>query len=63
MAILRVEQLYPFPKAQVEAAIASFSKLKTVVWSQEEPRNMGAWTFVMKMSLGEVEPNTTVAKS
>ncbi|MFT7167346.1 MAG: 2-oxoglutarate decarboxylase [Paracoccaceae bacterium] len=97
VAILRVEQLYPFPKDQIREAIEGFPKLKTVVWSQEEPRNMGAWTFMMqrffdlgiqvqyagraessspatgsyrrhaaeqdfvlKMSLGEVEPATTV---
>ncbi|QDV06862.1 Multifunctional 2-oxoglutarate metabolism enzyme [Planctomycetes bacterium Poly30] len=48
VAILRVEQLYPFPKDQVKEAIASFPKLKQLIWSQEEPRNMGAWAFIMQ---------------
>ena len=45
-AFLRVEQLYPFPKDEIEKVIKSFSALKQVVWCQEEPQNMGAWTFV-----------------
>ena len=45
-AYLRVEQLYPFPKEEIEQVIKRFSKLKRVVWCQEEPKNMGAWTFV-----------------
>ncbi|MBT8149659.1 MAG: 2-oxoglutarate dehydrogenase E1 component, partial [Gammaproteobacteria bacterium] len=43
VAIVRIEQLYPFPDAEMYEAIAEFSKLKTVVWCQEEPRNQGAW--------------------
>ncbi|MEM8712954.1 MAG: thiamine pyrophosphate-dependent enzyme, partial [Planctomycetota bacterium] len=97
VAILRVEQLYPFPKDQILAAMESFPNLKDTVWCQEEPRNMGAWAFmlqrfydlgihvhyagraessspatgsyrrhgaeqerVLKMALGQVEPQTTV---
>jgi len=45
-AFLRVEQLYPFPKEEIEAAIKSFPQLKRAVWCQEEPQNMGAWTYV-----------------
>ncbi len=43
--LLRVEQLYPFP---AKALIAELSRFKDaeVVWCQEEPKNMGAWTFV-----------------
>jgi 2-oxoglutarate decarboxylase len=42
IAIGRIELLYPFPQAEVMELIASYPKLKEVVWVQEEPRNMGA---------------------
>ncbi len=43
VAIARIEQLYPFPLDEVKALIASYPNLRSVVWVQEEPRNMGAW--------------------
>jgi 2-oxoglutarate dehydrogenase E1 component len=43
MPILRVEQLYPFPARELAEELASYEALETVVWVQEEPRNMGAW--------------------
>ncbi|HZF69211.1 MAG TPA: 2-oxoglutarate dehydrogenase E1 component [Gemmatirosa sp.] len=46
VAIVRVDQLYPFPAEQVAAAIAALPNVGEVVWAQEEPQNMGAWTFV-----------------
>jgi 2-oxoglutarate dehydrogenase E1 component len=46
VAIGRVEELYPFPADTVAKAIAGFPALREVVWVQEEPRNMGAWSFV-----------------
>jgi len=48
VAIARVEQLYPFPKDKILGEIARYPNLKNVVWSQEEPRNMGAWAFVLQ---------------
>jgi 2-oxoglutarate dehydrogenase E1 component len=45
-AIVRVEQLYPFPEAELRAVIARYSSASGVVWVQEEPRNMGAWIFM-----------------
>ncbi|MCH8684641.1 2-oxoglutarate dehydrogenase E1 component [Pedomonas mirosovicensis] len=44
--ILRVEQLYPFPAQAIGEVVARFPSLKTVVWAQEEPKNMGAWSFI-----------------
>ncbi len=44
--ILRVEQLYPFPHKALVAEMGRYKNAKTVVWAQEEPKNMGAWTFV-----------------
>jgi 2-oxoglutarate dehydrogenase E1 component len=43
VAILRVEQLYPFPKKECHAELAKYKKAKEVVWCQEEPKNQGAW--------------------
>lgn len=44
--LIRVEQLYPFPKKEIRRAARRFPHLREVVWVQEEPRNMGAWTYV-----------------
>jgi len=43
VAIVRLEQLYPFPEDELSAALRSFKNLKEVVWCQEEPQNQGAW--------------------
>src|SRR5260370_59369 len=45
IAILRVEQLYPFPFSSLGAELSRYPDAE-VVWSQEEPENMGAWSFV-----------------
>jgi 2-oxoglutarate dehydrogenase E1 component len=46
VAIARIEELYPFPGGELESLVASYPGLEEVVWAQEEPRNMGALTFV-----------------
>ncbi|MEO8671764.1 MAG: 2-oxoglutarate dehydrogenase E1 component [Tahibacter sp.] len=43
VAIVRVEQLYPFPRTEVKAQIEKYPAAKEVVWCQEEPMNQGAW--------------------
>jgi len=43
VALLRVEQLYPFPRAELEALFRRYSSAREVRWVQEEPANMGAW--------------------
>lgn len=48
VAIIRVEQMHPFPKNQLNKLIAQYGKAK-VYWVQEEPFNMGAWTFLLRM--------------
>jgi 2-oxoglutarate dehydrogenase E1 component len=45
-AIVRVEQLYPWPEDQVRAILESYPATALVRWVQEEPENMGAWSFV-----------------
>src|SRR5690554_4514898 len=42
-AIVRIEQLYPFPEKDLEVELAQFTNLESVVWCQEEPQNQGAW--------------------
>jgi 2-oxoglutarate dehydrogenase E1 component len=44
--IVRVEQLYPFPQKEIEAVIARFPNAKQLIWVQEEPQNMGAWSYI-----------------
>jgi 2-oxoglutarate dehydrogenase E1 component len=46
VAVARVEQLYPWPDERVRELVATFPNVTQVVWVQEEPRNMGAWTFL-----------------
>jgi 2-oxoglutarate dehydrogenase E1 component len=43
VALVRLEQLYPFPEAELAHAIAPYTRLEDVVWCQEEPMNQGAW--------------------
>ncbi|MBK8976911.1 MAG: multifunctional oxoglutarate decarboxylase/oxoglutarate dehydrogenase thiamine pyrophosphate-binding subunit/dihydrolipoyllysine-residue succinyltransferase subunit [Planctomycetes bacterium] len=45
-AIVRVEQLAPWPRAEVDAVFARFASARDFVWCQEEPANMGAWSYV-----------------
>ena len=45
-AIVRVEQLYPFPKSLTAAELNSFPNATDICWVQEEPRNTGAWFFI-----------------
>jgi len=44
--IVRIEQLYPFPSEPLVKRLGAMPKLEALVWSQEEPRNNGAWSFV-----------------
>jgi 2-oxoglutarate dehydrogenase E1 component len=48
VALIRVEQLYPFPAEQIDAALAGYAP--RIVWLQEEPANMGAWEFARTWS-------------
>ncbi|MFV9503834.1 MAG: 2-oxoglutarate dehydrogenase E1 component, partial [Oscillochloridaceae bacterium umkhey_bin13] len=44
--LLRIEMLYPFPEADLRAALARYPNLQEVFWMQEEPQNMGGWSYV-----------------
>jgi 2-oxoglutarate dehydrogenase E1 component len=46
VAIIRVEQYYPFPQQMLADAVRQYPNATEIVWVQEEPRNMGAWPFL-----------------
>jgi 2-oxoglutarate decarboxylase len=55
VAVARAELLYPFAKEQITRVIEGYPNLKEIVWVQEEPRNMGAWS-VMQRRMPELLP-------
>ncbi len=46
IAIVRIEQLYPYPEKHVREILAQYPNLEKVIWAQEEPQNQGAWLFI-----------------
>ena len=47
VAIIRLEQLFPLPKKEIENILEDYNHVSDVVWAQEEPRNMGAWSHLL----------------
>ena len=47
IAIVSVEQLYPFPEKELESAVGQYSSAREIVWVQEEPVNMGALSYML----------------
>ena len=45
-AIVRIEQLYPYPEKRLAEVLAQYPNVKELVWAQEEPKNQGAWLFI-----------------
>jgi 2-oxoglutarate dehydrogenase E1 component len=54
VAIVRLEQLHPFPKKQLAAELAKYPKAK-IYWVQEEPENMGYWNYMVRFMRRELE--------
>lgn len=52
IAIARIEQMYPFPQEQVDKIVAKYKKAERHIWIQEEPENMGAWSFMLRKFKG-----------
>ena len=46
VGIVRIEQFYPFPAERLREVLAMYPAAKQLVWAQEEPKNMGGWTFI-----------------
>jgi 2-oxoglutarate dehydrogenase E1 component len=57
MAIIRLEQLYPFPHEEFQAEIDRYGNAKDVIWCQEEPGNQGAWHRIQHYLLRHMRPN------
>jgi 2-oxoglutarate dehydrogenase E1 component len=51
VAVVRVEQLHPWPEAQIAAVLASYPGATEIVWAQDEPANMGAWSYAHPLLL------------
>ena len=60
IALIRVEQLYPFPVKQISSELARYPNLTSVVWCQEESKNQGSWNFVMEQLLEIVKAPATL---
>jgi 2-oxoglutarate dehydrogenase E1 component len=59
VAIVRVEELYPWPHEAIAQVLDQYPNIEDVVWAQEEPKNMGAWTFVsprLRAAVGNATP-------
>ena len=64
VAIVRIEQLYPFPKESLRTSLEKYKHLTGVVWCQEEPENQGAWystQHYFKKVLKEIDPTIELA--
>jgi 2-oxoglutarate dehydrogenase E1 component len=56
VAIVRIEQLYPFPTEEYEAVLRKYSNAREIIWCQEEPQNQGSWYQIrhrLQAKLGE----------
>jgi 2-oxoglutarate dehydrogenase E1 component len=48
IALVRIEQLFPLHEAQLETVLAGYPNAERFVWAQEEPKNMGAWSYMLE---------------
>ncbi|MFT3744220.1 MAG: multifunctional oxoglutarate decarboxylase/oxoglutarate dehydrogenase thiamine pyrophosphate-binding subunit/dihydrolipoyllysine-residue succinyltransferase subunit [Pyrinomonadaceae bacterium] len=61
VAVVRLEQFYPFPAAKLTELFASYPNATEIVWTQEEPQNMGGWSFVEPRLRNILPANTTLS--
>ncbi len=59
-AIVRVEQLYPFPAPEMREILGRYAAMKELVWAQEEPKNMGAWRYIEEKLRDVMPPGVTL---
>jgi 2-oxoglutarate dehydrogenase E1 component len=65
VAIVRIEELYPWPGSQVAQIVDLYPAIEEVIWAQEEPKNQGAWTYVsprLRMSTGNALPTRYIGR-
>ncbi|HUE96833.1 MAG TPA: 2-oxoglutarate dehydrogenase E1 component [Longimicrobiaceae bacterium] len=60
VALARMEEMYPFPKAELRAQLELYPSLQEIVWVQEEPKNMGGWSFLQPRLVALVEGSLPV---
>ena len=61
VAIVRIEQLYPFPHDEFQAQIEQYPGAKSIVWAQEEPGNQGAWHRIQHYLLRHMRPDQNLS--
>lgn len=62
VAIVRIEQLHPLPKKQIQEVLAGYGKAE-VVWVQEEPENMGYWNYMLRLLYKDIPMDLIARKS
>ena len=55
VAVVRIEQLFPFPEKQIDKVREKYPKDARIIWVQEEPQNMGAWTYILRKYRNDIE--------
>ena len=63
VAILRIEQIYPYPEAELKEAVGKYPGAKELLWCQEEPRNQGAWLRIRGFLTRMLSPEQTLLVS
>ena len=58
---MRLEQLYPWPELELARVMERYDRVDRVVWAQEEPANMGPWTFVRERIQDALLPSERLA--
>jgi 2-oxoglutarate dehydrogenase E1 component len=56
VALVRIEELHPFPEQIIQNVLARYSASAELIWCQEEPRNMGAWRYIYGFFKGMEKP-------
>lgn len=59
IAIVRIEELYPFPETRILQELAKYPNLSEIIWTQEEPINQGAWYYLSPEFYGKIAPKVS----
>ena len=63
VVLLRVEELAPFPEAEIAATLSNYPNARDIVWAQEEPANMGAWWYITQHLPGVLGAKQTLRRA